>query len=88
MVIHKQKDWRQYLQKISKQNSHAFIVSRKGTLIVNGQEESLNFLAYQNGHWYGAKGYARGASEEPGEKGKYLFIISAKDFCYISCDTL
>ena len=79
MIIKDPNDAKAYLKKISKQSNHAFVVSRKGTLLVNGQLESLNFLAYQAGCWYGAKGHIRGASEKI-EKEKYLFIISEKDF--------
>ena len=85
MIIKSQKDARAYLEKISKQSCHAFIVSKKGTLLINGKLESLNFLAYQDGFWYGAKGYVRGASEKI-EKEKYLFIISEKDFWMMHSD--
>lgn len=86
MIIKEPQDWKYYLQKISKQNNHAFSMSKRGTLIVNGKIESYNFLAYQNGCWYGAKGYVRGASEKVAEKGKALFIISEKDFWMLRSD--
>jgi hypothetical protein len=85
MIIKERQDWKHYLEKISKQNNHAFSVSKRGTLIVNGRIESYNFLAYQNGCWYGAKGNARGASEKI-EKEKYLFAISEKNCWMIRSD--
>lgn len=85
MIIKEPQDWKHYLEKISKQNNHAFSVSKRGTLIVNGRIESYNFLAYHNGRWYGAKGNARGASEKI-EKEKYLFAISEKNFWMMRAD--
>ena len=86
MIIKEAKEAKYYLEKVAKQNSHAFAVSQKGTLIVNGEQESYNFLAYQNGHWYGSKGKSRGASQKINEQGKSLFIMSEKSFWMLRDD--
>lgn len=86
MIIKEAKEGKYYLDKIARQNSHAFAVTQKGTVVINGKQESCNFLAYQNGQWYGAKGTARGASEKINENGKSLFIISEKSFWMIRDD--
>jgi hypothetical protein len=80
MIIKEPADWKYYLKKIASKGSHSFVVSNRVMLIINGKHVSNNFLAYQNGQWYGAKGHARGASQPIAEKGKHLFVISENSF--------
>ena len=87
MILDTNSEMLHFINKIRKEeNRNLMGVTADGKLRYGENGYWDTFLAYVNGHWYGAKDGRTGTSDLISEKGKFLFAISETKFWMLRND--